>query len=138
MLSRSAVSLLALGCLAGANALHAPSSSIAPRAPIDAGLRRVAAPGSAMNLRGGAAKAAAPAPKPWYAAFWNETVELGVLFGLWYWGNAYCKIPLKIWVVNGRWFLRGAPRGCRQLGSCVPRIFALTPRSGPPPSEIRF
>jgi solute carrier family 35 protein E1 len=48
-----------------------------------------------MNLRGGAAKAAAPAPKPWYSALWNETVELGVLFGLWYWGNAYYNITNK-------------------------------------------
>lgn len=96
MLSRSAV-LVALGCVAGASALHAPSASgLAQRAPLDAGLRRVApTTASAMNLRGGAPKAAVAAPKPWYDAFWNETTELGLLFGLWYWGNAYCETPLR-------------------------------------------
>jgi hypothetical protein len=49
-----------------------------------------------MSLRGGAPKAAAvPAPKAWYSSFWNETTELGLLFGLWYWGNAYCETPLR-------------------------------------------
>ncbi|KAJ1476921.1 triose-phosphate transporter family-domain-containing protein [Baffinella frigidus] len=96
MLSRSAV-LVALGCVAGASALHAPSASgLAQRAPLDAGLRRVApTTASAMNLRGGAPKAAVAAPKPWYDAFWNETTELGLLFGLWYWGNAYYNITNK-------------------------------------------
>jgi len=52
-----------------------------------------------MSLRGGAAaksvssKPAAPAP--WYAAFWNESVELGVLFGLWYFGNVQYNLSNK-------------------------------------------
>ena len=85
-------------------ALHAPSSSAMPRSAL--GVQESRPAGSllksasvlnarAMSLRGGAAaksvssKPAAPAP--WYAAFWNESVELGVLFGLWYFGNVQCE-----------------------------------------------
>ena len=75
--------------------LHAPSSGMLPKAPISLqdsrSLGSILKPNSqinaqAMNLRGGASAA-----KPWYSAFWNESVELGVLFGLWYWGNVYCE-----------------------------------------------
>jgi hypothetical protein len=48
-----------------------------------------------MSLRGGAGKVASSKPStpaPWYAAFWNETIELGVLFGLWYFGNVQCEL----------------------------------------------
>jgi len=49
-----------------------------------------------MSLRGGAPKAVVQeAAKPWYAGFWNESVELTVLFGLWYWGNVYYNIYNK-------------------------------------------
>jgi len=81
-------------------ALHAPSSSILPKAPASVHDSRFSAsmlkPASksgdrAMALRGGAATAS----EPWYAPFWNETVELGVLFGLWYWGNVYYNIYNK-------------------------------------------
>jgi len=52
--------------------------------------------GKAMSLRGGAPKAAVQeAAKPWYSSFWNESVELSVLFGLWYWGNVYYNIYNK-------------------------------------------
>ncbi len=35
----------------------------------------------AMSLRGGA---------PWHAAIWNESIQLGVLCGLWYFMNVQC------------------------------------------------
>eukprot|EP00281_Chroomonas_sp_CCMP1168_P021927 CAMPEP_0206228730 /NCGR_PEP_ID=MMETSP0047_2-20121206/9321_1 /ASSEMBLY_ACC=CAM_ASM_000192 /TAXON_ID=195065 /ORGANISM="Chroomonas mesostigmatica_cf, Strain CCMP1168" /LENGTH=362 /DNA_ID=CAMNT_0053651985 /DNA_START=107 /DNA_END=1195 /DNA_ORIENTATION=+ len=47
-----------------------------------------------MSLRGGK-PAEVAAAKPWYAMFWNETVELAVLFGAWYWGNIYYNIYNK-------------------------------------------
>eukprot|EP00282_Hemiselmis_andersenii_P042711 CAMPEP_0172057342 /NCGR_PEP_ID=MMETSP1043-20130122/6278_1 /TAXON_ID=464988 /ORGANISM="Hemiselmis andersenii, Strain CCMP441" /LENGTH=447 /DNA_ID=CAMNT_0012716831 /DNA_START=229 /DNA_END=1573 /DNA_ORIENTATION=- len=49
---------------------------------------------AALRLKGGA-KAVAEAPKAWYSAFWNETVEITVLFALWYWGNIYYNIYNK-------------------------------------------
>jgi len=78
--------------------LHAPSSTFLPKSPTGAHASRLGSilnPASkvdskAMSLRGGASAA-----KPWYAAFWNESVELGVLFGLWYWGNVYYNIYNK-------------------------------------------
>jgi hypothetical protein len=95
--SSVALSLLALP--ACALALHVPTTgTVAPaRSTLQHGpsstLSRPAvepAHASAMHLRGGK-PAAAPVSKPWYAAFWNESVELAVLFGAWYWGNIYCE-----------------------------------------------
>jgi hypothetical protein len=95
----SSVALGLLAMPACALALHVPSkATIAPgRSPIQHGpastLTRPAvdsAQASAMHLRGGK-PAAAPVSKPWYASFWNESVELAVLFGAWYWGNVYCE-----------------------------------------------
>ena len=84
-------------------ALHAPSSNAMPRSAL--GVQDSRPAGSllksasvlnarAMSLRGGAGKAVASKPAetaPWYSAFWNESVELGVLFGLWYFGNVQCE-----------------------------------------------
>jgi len=76
-------------------ALHAPSfrAPSAVKTGIDANghsllNRRDPTQMRSMALRGGEAK-------PWYDAFWNESVELAVLFGLWYWGNAYYNITNK-------------------------------------------
>ncbi len=84
-------------------ALHAPSSSAIQRSTL--GVQDSRPAGSLlksasvlnarpMSLRGGASKATSykpAAPAPWYSAFWNESVELGVLFGLWYFGNVQCE-----------------------------------------------
>ena len=100
-------SCLGVAILAAASApcygLHAPSASVIPKGPMVGQDARSAAPTlqhlalnaqpRAQTLRGGAPKPAAVAEvaKPWYSAIWNESVELGVLFGLWYWGNVYCE-----------------------------------------------
>jgi len=85
--------------------LHVPSSGSLAKAPASTqsvrGVESILKSSSlfeakAMNLRGGAPKAAVQeAAKPWYASFWNESVELSVLFGLWYWGNVYYNIYNK-------------------------------------------
>jgi len=48
----------------------------------------------ALRLKGGKPAEAAEA-KPWYSMFWNESTELLVLFGAWYWGNIYYNIYNK-------------------------------------------
>eukprot|EP00284_Hemiselmis_tepida_P018621 CAMPEP_0174931600 /NCGR_PEP_ID=MMETSP1355-20121228/34212_1 /TAXON_ID=464990 /ORGANISM="Hemiselmis tepida, Strain CCMP443" /LENGTH=424 /DNA_ID=CAMNT_0016177967 /DNA_START=18 /DNA_END=1289 /DNA_ORIENTATION=+ len=98
MTSRS-VLLLALAAPC-ALALHTPAMRVgAPAHGLQqqgpaASLARPAVSADALRLKGGA-KAVAEAPKAWYAAFWNETVEITVLFGLWYWGNIYYNIYNK-------------------------------------------
>eukprot|EP00285_Hemiselmis_virescens_P016923 CAMPEP_0173377788 /NCGR_PEP_ID=MMETSP1356-20130122/1061_1 /TAXON_ID=77927 ORGANISM="Hemiselmis virescens, Strain PCC157" /NCGR_SAMPLE_ID=MMETSP1356 /ASSEMBLY_ACC=CAM_ASM_000847 /LENGTH=388 /DNA_ID=CAMNT_0014330665 /DNA_START=17 /DNA_END=1183 /DNA_ORIENTATION=+ len=101
MVSTRVALLLALAAPC-ALALHAPSMRVTAPAhgPLQQGpMASLARPDSAaadaaLRLRGGA-KAVAEAPKAWYSAFWNETVEITVLFGLWYWGNIYYNIYNK-------------------------------------------
>jgi hypothetical protein len=98
---RYAAAALLVACSTPCLGLHVPSSGSLAKAPASTqsvrGVESILKSSSlfeakAMNLRGGAPKAAVQeAAKPWYASFWNESVELSVLFGLWYWGNVYCK-----------------------------------------------
>jgi len=113
------LALLAAPCAA----LHAPTM----RAPAHGPLQQVQGPAAslarpteqsfsadALRLKGGG-KAVEAAPKPWYSAFWNEQVELLVLFGAWYWGNIYYNIYNKK-ALNG---VGGAKGGLVWTVACV-------------------
>jgi len=83
--------LVALAGLSAVSALHAPTVGTAPALGSQQqgrALRRIETP-APMALRGGADEAESK------SIFWNETVELGVLFGLWYWGNTYYNLYNK-------------------------------------------
>eukprot|EP00286_Rhodomonas_abbreviata_P009059 CAMPEP_0181318774 /NCGR_PEP_ID=MMETSP1101-20121128/17192_1 /TAXON_ID=46948 /ORGANISM="Rhodomonas abbreviata, Strain Caron Lab Isolate" /LENGTH=380 /DNA_ID=CAMNT_0023426279 /DNA_START=13 /DNA_END=1155 /DNA_ORIENTATION=- len=94
---RSVAIVVAFAGLAAVSALHAPTvSRVAPSmAPQQQGaasaLRRVAVESAPMSLRGGEDDAPAESSP----VFWNETVELAVLFGLWYAGNTGYNIYNK-------------------------------------------
>ena len=130
------LALLAAPCAA----LHAPTM----RAPAHGPLQQVQGSAAslarpteqsfsadALRLKGGG-KAVEAAPKPWYSAFWNEQVELLVLFGAWYWGNIYCEGPHAHPGAQGTCRILGAGRGSLCGAGCR---LAMFPRPLLPPSR---